>query len=1158
LVCPHCSTDNEAGRKFCRECGQRLSIACPTCGRTNSPDDKFCGECGTALTAGAAPTETPSEVMSTADTERRLVSVLFADLVGSTSFAEGRDPEDVRAMLGRYFDAASEAVERHGGMVEKFIGDAVMAVWGTPVAHEDDAERAVRSALDIVDRVAALGVELGITLQARVGVLTGEAVASVGAVGQGLVAGDLVNTASRLQSAAEPGTVLVGERTYRSAAEAIAFGAVEPLTLKGKQEKVPAWQALRVVSEVGGALRGSAPEPPFVGRDEELRLTKELLHATGRESRPRLLSVTGVAGIGKSRLLWELRKYIDGITELIYWHQGRCPAYGEGVTFWAFAEMVRGRAGIAETDDEATARQLLTTCLADLVPDLEERRWMEPRLGHLLGLDPSPAGGRDELFGAWRRFVERIADRGTTVLAFEDLHWADPGLLDFVESLLTWSRTSPILVVSLARPELSERRPTWGAAIRSTSGLHLEPLPDPDMRALVTGYVDGLPDADLQRLVERAEGIPLYAVETVRMLADRGFLQQDDATYRVVSDLVATLDVPETLHALVAARLDGLPDAERSVVLDASVTGHSFTLAAVSAVAGRPVEEIEPRLQALVRKEVFDQEVDPRSAERGQYHFVQSVIQEVAYSTLSKAARRSKHLACARWFAALGEGELAGIVASHFLDAYRAEPSAADAEEIAGQAREWLRLAAERAFTLGSPETAIGYAEQGLTLATTPAERAALHGTAATGAGLVGKFDLAWEHYAAASDAYRILGDVYAEAALLAEARSDRFEGEARLGMIERLEDIDRRLTDQSAAKVLVLSALADHASSDGRHEEALVRSEQAMVLAQTLHDDQALMSAARAYRWSLFNTNRHFEAGCISEGLVELTRRSGALFPQLAAVMGHGVNRATSEPRRAMALFLDAAALAERGGMRPAQMMGLANASETAIDLGELDVAARALDEADEISAAGGLGNDGVVLSRAMLLAYRGDPAAATQLLDQLEASRRPDWVAVQMTTWYLRTRGMVQLIVGDAVGSLALARESIGLEGSGGNAASSLWQGVQAAARLRDARAISDMFEATTGLLGEWVDLVRLTGDAVVATLTGEVTQAAVTFASALDLWRDRDFPVDHALAAATAAHVLPADLVPRDEVDTARAALESRGAVGLLRLFPHESIS
>ena len=240
-----------------------------------------------------------------ADTERRLVSVLFADLVGSTSFAEGRDPEDVRAMLGRYFDAAAEAVERHGGMVEKFIGDAVMAVWGTPVAHEDDAERAVRSALDIVDRVAALGVDLGIRLQARVGVLTGEAVATVGAVGQGLVAGDLVNTASRLQSAAEPGTVLVGERTYRSAADAIAFAAVEPLTLKGKQEKVPAWQALRVVSEVGGALRGSAPEPPFVGRDEELRLSKELLHATGRESRPRLLSVSGVAGIGKSRLLWE-------------------------------------------------------------------------------------------------------------------------------------------------------------------------------------------------------------------------------------------------------------------------------------------------------------------------------------------------------------------------------------------------------------------------------------------------------------------------------------------------------------------------------------------------------------------------------------------------------------------------------------------------------------------------------------------------------------------------------------------------------------------------------------------------------------------------------------------------------------------------------------
>ncbi|HEY5136625.1 MAG TPA: adenylate/guanylate cyclase domain-containing protein [Candidatus Nanopelagicales bacterium] len=320
MVCSACGVANDPGRKFCKECGARLALACAACGAANAPEDKFCGECGVALTV---PLRAPSAAAASApasasDTERRLVSVLFVDLVGFTSFSEGRDAEDVRAMLSHYFEAASDAVSRHGGSVE-FIGDAVMAVWGTPVAHEDDAERAVRSALEIVDRVRGLGASLDLPLSARAGVLTGEAVAMLGAVDQGFVTGDLVNTASRLQSAAEPGTVLVGERTYRSTSSSIGYEPVEALTLKGKAEQLPAWKALRLISELGGSNRGTAPEPPFGGRDEELRQIKELLHATGREGRPRLLHVSGVAGIGKSRLVWELTKYTDGLTEDIYW-----------------------------------------------------------------------------------------------------------------------------------------------------------------------------------------------------------------------------------------------------------------------------------------------------------------------------------------------------------------------------------------------------------------------------------------------------------------------------------------------------------------------------------------------------------------------------------------------------------------------------------------------------------------------------------------------------------------------------------------------------------------------------------------------------------------------------------------------------------------------
>jgi len=343
VICANCGTENEAGRKFCKECAAPLAIACSSCGAANSPDAKFCGECASPLQGAvsvppaaqaAPPTGQPGPVA-----ERRLVSVLFADLVGFTPFSEERDPEAVRELLTRYFDLARLAIERHGGTVEKFIGDAVMAVWGAPVAREDDAERAVRAALEIIDAMTALGPGI----EARAGVLTGETAVTLGAVGQGMVAGDLVNTASRLQSVAAPGTVLVGETTMRAASAAIAFEPVEAQELKGKSSPVPAWRALRVVAQRGGQGRGDALEPPFVGRDDELRLLKDALHATGRERRVRLVSISGPAGIGKSRLAWELEKYIDGVVEDIYWHRGRSPSYGEGIAFWALGEMVRRR-----------------------------------------------------------------------------------------------------------------------------------------------------------------------------------------------------------------------------------------------------------------------------------------------------------------------------------------------------------------------------------------------------------------------------------------------------------------------------------------------------------------------------------------------------------------------------------------------------------------------------------------------------------------------------------------------------------------------------------------------------------------------------------------------------------------------------------------------
>ena len=446
------------------------------------------------------------------------------------------------------------------------------------------------------------------------GVLTGEAAVTIGAIGQGMVAGDLVNTASRLQSAAATGTVLVGEATQRAASAAIAFEPAGEQSLRGKTAPVTAWRALRVVAERGGRGRSDTLEAPFVGRDDELRLLKDLFHSTSRERRPRLVSVIGPAGIGKTRLAWEFLKYIDGLVEQVWWHDGRSPAYGEGISFWALGEMVRGRCRLLETDDAATTRAKVAATLAEHVPDEAERRWIGPALLALLGVETGI--GSEQLFGAWRTFFERLAATAPVVMVFEDHHYADTGLLDFVDHLLEWSRGVPIYVVTLSRPELLERRPNWGAGKRNFNSLYLEPLSEPAMRQLLGGLVPGLPEAAVRAIVARADGIPLYAVETVRMLVAQGRIAVVDGVYRPVGDLTA-LAVPETLTALIASRLDSLAPEDRALVSDAAVLGQSFTLAGLSAVSGLEPSSLEPRLRGLVRRELLTVEADPRSPGAG-------------------------------------------------------------------------------------------------------------------------------------------------------------------------------------------------------------------------------------------------------------------------------------------------------------------------------------------------------------------------------------------------------------------------------------------------------------------------------------------------------------------------------------------------------------
>jgi len=700
-------------------------MRCPNCGEENRSGARFCGNCGTVLAGpGAEPAPAPNPRATSQPgvvAERRLVSVLFADIVGFTPMAEAQDPEAVRELLERYFATARTVIERHGGTVEKFIGDAVMAVWGTPVAREDDAERAVRAALELLPQIKT--VDEG--LQARAGVLTGEAAVNLGDANQAMVAGDLVNTAARLQSVAQPDTVLVGEATMKATSASIAYEDVGDASLKGKVAPVPTWRALRVLSERGGRARSSNIEAPFVGRDAELSLLKNLLHATQAEGRSRLVAVLGPGGIGKSRLAWELEKYVDGLVDTVYWHRGRSPSYGEGITFWALGEMVRRRAGLAESDDEATTRARVRETIEQWLPAEDERRWIEPALLALLGVEPAPTGGRDVLFAAWRTFFERIAQRGLTVLVFEDLQWADTGLLDFIDNLLEWSKSLPILVLALTRPELVERRPDFGSATRQFTSMPLDPLSPDAMRQLLTGLAPGLPSGALDHIVSRADGIPLYAVETIRMLVADGRLQEAGGVYASAGEL-GELAIPDTLRSLIASRLDALDPADRALLQRAAVLGQTFTADTVAAVSEESATDVESRLRRLVRREILFVQADPRSPERGQYGFVQGLIREVAYGTLSRRERRERHLAAARHFEAVGDDELAGVLASHYVAAYQASEPGAEADAVAAQARIALRGAAERAVALGSYEQATGHLQQALEVTTGDAERADL------------------------------------------------------------------------------------------------------------------------------------------------------------------------------------------------------------------------------------------------------------------------------------------------------------------------------------------------------------------------------------------------------------------------------------------------
>ena len=736
ISCPACGSSNEADRKFCGECGTALAQTCPSCGTPNAPSVKFCGECGTALGATTAPAAV-APVTSAPAAERRLVSVLFADLVGFTTLSESRDAEEVRELLSRYFDTCRTLIELYGGTVEKFIGDAVMAVWGTPIATEDDAERAVRAALDLVAAVSALGDEVGAPELARArrrADRRGRRDDRRRGPGHGRRrprqhgVADPVGCASpaRCSSARRHGARRERSDRLRGRRHARAEG-------QGRAAQL--WRALRVVSGRRGALKSTGLEAPFVGRDRELRLVKELFHASAEErTRASRLGDRASPGSASRGSRWEFYKYFDGLVDNVYWHRGRCLAYGEGVTYWALADMVRMRARIAEDEDDAHRRaRSCDATLEEHVLDADERAFVEPRLAHLLGLAEEQArASEQDLFAAWRLFFERLANTYPTVLVFEDMQWADASLLDFVEYLLEWSRSRARSSCSRSRgPSSLERRPSWGAGHAQLHvALPRAALASGDGGAARRVRARAASASCATQILGRAEGVPLYAVETVRMLLDRGLLVQEGAVYRPTGE-IAALEVPETLHALIAARLDGLP-AGGAPPAPGRRRARQDVHARRALAGGRRTDRGGARAAARVARRARRSSASrpiPRSPEHGQYGFLQDLVRHVAYETLSKQERRARHLAAAAY--------LEGVVRRTRTRSSRSSPRTTSTpttalptrttrREVKAKAREALVRAGDRAESLGAAGEAQRYFEQAAELADDHRERADL------------------------------------------------------------------------------------------------------------------------------------------------------------------------------------------------------------------------------------------------------------------------------------------------------------------------------------------------------------------------------------------------------------------------------------------------
>ena len=908
------------------------------------------------------------------------MTVLFADLVGFTSRAEQIDPEDVRALLSPFYARLRAELERFGGTVEKFIGDAVMALFGAPAAREDDPERAVRAALAIRDWVR--GEE---RIQVRLAVNTGEALVLLDArpaEGEGMAVGDVVNTAARLQAAAPVNGILVGERTFRATRGVIEYRQGPPVTAKGKREPVPVWEALGAHGRLGAEFWPRA-RTALVGRDRELGVLRDALVRVRAERSVQLVTVVGVPGIGKSRLLYELWQAARADVEPVTWRLGRSLPYGEGVSFWALAEMVKAQAGILESDPAGQAEAKLAAMAAQVVPGSADADWVLRHLGSLVGLGGAGAsfGGdrRSEAFAAWRYFFEALAESRPLVLVFEDLHWADDGLLDFVDYLVDWAGGVPLLVVGSARPELLERRPGWGGGKPDTLTLSPAPLSDQDTARLI-GSLLGRPvlEAGQQAvLLARAGGNPLYAEQYAQMLAERGAGPE--------------LPVPDSVQAIIGARLDLLAPADKRLLQDAAVVGKVFWPGAVAALGG-PADrrELEARLHALERKQFVRRQRRSSVAGETEYAFAHALVRDVAYGQIPRAVRVGRHLDAAGWIESLGRpDDHAEMLAHHYLSALElARAANQDPGDLAPRARSALEGAGDRALALNAFAVAAGFYRAALGLWPRDATQQR--------AGLL--FRLALALGGAGEDDDGAALELARSALIAAGDRARSAEAEARLGELwwlkgdrERSFEHLRRAQElvaaepASAAKAYVLSELARSRMLADEFDAQIAQ--EALDLAEQLG-----LGEVRAHVLITAGTGRALAGD--PQGKADIQRGleialDGSFLA--AAVRGY-VNLSTAQRvdgdlREALRLAQEAENVAQRFGTRATVRWTRGVLIGLWFELGNWDKCAPAADEFLAESAAAGphYQDTGIRCCRSWIRLARGDTEAALQ--DQRES---------------------------------------------------------------------------------------------------------------------------------------------------------------------------